>query len=65
MATYNAPLDDMMFLFEKLRDNPHYNDLEKSLIKILDKYSTVLVKGSRSMKMERIVNTLMADENKC
>ena len=29
MATYNAPLDDMMFLFEKLRDNPHYNDLEK------------------------------------
>ena len=29
MATYNAPLDDMMFLFEKLRDNPHYNALEK------------------------------------
>ena len=29
MATYNAPIDDMMFLFEKLRDNPHYNDLEK------------------------------------
>ena len=43
----------------------NYDDLEKSLIKILDKYSTVLVKGSRSMKMERIVNTLMADENKC
>jgi len=29
MATYSAPIDDMMFLFEKLRDNPHYNDLEK------------------------------------
>ncbi len=29
MATYNAPIDDMMFLFEKLRDNPHYNELEK------------------------------------
>ncbi len=29
MATYNAPIDDMMFLFEKLRDNPHYNALEK------------------------------------
>ena len=29
MATYNAPIDDMMFLFEKLRDNPHYNSLEK------------------------------------
>jgi len=29
MATYRAPVDDMMFLFEKLRDNPHYNSLEK------------------------------------
>jgi len=29
MTTYTAPIDDMMFLFEKLRDNPHYNALEK------------------------------------
>jgi len=29
MATYRAPVDDMMFLFEKLRDNYHYNSLEK------------------------------------
>ena len=29
MATYSAPIDDMMFLFEKLRDNPYYNELEK------------------------------------
>ncbi len=29
MATYSAPINDMMFLFEKLRDNPHYNSLEK------------------------------------
>jgi len=29
MATYRAPTDDMMFLFEKLRDNAHYNSLEK------------------------------------
>ena len=29
MATYRAPIDDMMFLFEKLRDNSHYNELEK------------------------------------
>ncbi len=29
MATYRAPVDDMMFLFEKLRDNCHYNSLEK------------------------------------
>jgi len=29
MATYSAPIDDMMFLFEKFRDNSHYNSLEK------------------------------------
>ena len=29
MATYRAPVNDMMFLFEKLRDNSHYNSLEK------------------------------------
>jgi len=29
MVTYSAPIEDMMFLFEKLRDNPHYNTLEK------------------------------------
>jgi len=29
VTTYRAPVDDMMFLFEKLRDNSHYNELEK------------------------------------
>jgi len=29
MATYRAPVNDMMFLFEKLRDNSHYNSLAK------------------------------------
>jgi alkylation response protein AidB-like acyl-CoA dehydrogenase len=29
MATYSAPINDMMFLFEKLRDNKHYNELER------------------------------------
>ena len=29
MTIYRAPVDDMMFLFEKLRDNSHYNSLEK------------------------------------
>ncbi len=29
MASYRAPVDDMIFLFEKLRDNSHYNSLEK------------------------------------
>jgi len=29
MPSYTAPVEDMMFLFEKLRDNQKYNELEK------------------------------------
>ncbi len=29
MPTYNAPIEDMMFLFEKLRNNKKYNEIEK------------------------------------
>ena len=29
MPSYTAPVEDMMFLFEKLRDNKYYNELEK------------------------------------
>ncbi len=29
MPSYIAPIEDMMFLFEKLRDNKNYNELEK------------------------------------
>ena len=29
MPSYTAPIEDMMFLFEKLRDNKKYNELEK------------------------------------
>ena len=29
MPTYTAPVEDMMFLFEKLRNNKEYNELEK------------------------------------
>jgi len=29
MPIYNAPIEDMMFLFEKLRNNKNYNEIEK------------------------------------
>ena len=29
MPSYTAPIEDMMFLFEKLRNNKNYNELEK------------------------------------
>ena len=29
MTTYTAPVEDMMFLYEKLKNNKNYNELEK------------------------------------
>ena len=29
MPNYTAPLDDMMFLFDKLRNNQNYNEKKK------------------------------------
>ncbi len=29
MTTYSAPVEDMMFLYEKLRNNKNYNEIEK------------------------------------
>ncbi len=39
MPSYTAPLEDMLFLFEKLRNNKNYNELKK-----YDEVSTDLVK---------------------
>ena len=29
MTTYNAPVQDMMFLFNNLKDNKNYNEIDK------------------------------------
>ena len=29
MTTYNAPVDEMMFLFDHLKDDKKYNEIEK------------------------------------
>ena len=36
MPTYNAPVEDMLFLYEKLRNNKNYNELEKPSVVIID-----------------------------
>ena len=42
MPNYNAPIEDMMFLFEKLRNNKNYNEIEK--YKELQKLHLILQK---------------------
>ena len=49
MATYRAPIDDMMFLFEKLRDNSHYNSLEKYEEVNADLAKDILSKGMKEV----------------
>jgi len=39
MPSYTAPIEDMLFLFEKLRNNKNYNELKK-----YDEVTTDLVK---------------------
>ena len=46
---------DNAFVFE------HQDDLSKALREILDKDKTVLVKGSRSTKMENVVAALIRE----
>ena len=29
MPNYSAPIEDMMFLFDKLKNNKNYNEIEK------------------------------------
>ena len=29
MTTYNAPVEDMMFLFDNLKDNKNYKEIDK------------------------------------
>ena len=29
MTTYTAPIEEMMFLFDYLKDNKNYNEIEK------------------------------------
>ena len=38
MTTYNAPVDEMMFLFNNLKDNKNYNEIDKYKDKLLEKW---------------------------
>ena len=56
MPTYTAPVEDMMFLFEKLRDNKNYNELEK-----YKEVNPELVKDILSNGMKEVSTSKMGD----
>ena len=47
MPSYSAPVKDMMFLYEKLRDNKNYNELEKYNEVSLDLVKDILSEGMK------------------
>jgi len=47
MPSYTAPVEDMMFLFEKLRDNKNYNELEKYKEVNLDLVKDILEEAAK------------------
>jgi len=47
MPSYTAPVEDMLFLFEKLRDNKNYNELEKYNEVSLDLVKDILEEAAK------------------
>ena len=65
MPSYTAPVEDMLFLFEKLRDNKNYNELKK-----YDEVTTDLVKDILDEAAKINQNLILplakiGDENPC
>ena len=51
MPSYSAPVKDMMFLYEKLRDNKNYNDLERYNEVSSDLVKDILEEAAASSKI--------------
>ncbi len=63
MPSYIAPLDDMLFLFEKLRDNKNYNELEKYNEVNLDLVKDILEEAAKINQNLLLPLALAGDEN--
>ena len=63
MPTYNAPLDDMLFLFEKLRDNKNYNELQKYSEVNLDLVKDILEEAAKINQNLLLPLAVAGDEN--
>ena len=63
MPNYTAPLDDMLFLFEKLRDNKNYNELEKYHEVNLDLAKDILEEAAKINQNLLLPLALAGDEN--
>ena len=65
MTTYNAPVEEMMFLFNNLKDNKNYNEIEKFKEINSDLVKDILDQAAKIN--QEIVHPLakIGDENPC
>jgi alkylation response protein AidB-like acyl-CoA dehydrogenase len=63
MPSYIAPVEDMMFLFEKLRDNKNYNELEKYKEVSVDLVKDILEEAAKINQNLILPLAKVGDEN--
>ena len=63
MPSYTAPLDDMLFLFDKLRDNKNYNELKKYSEVNLDLVKDILEEAAKINQNLLLPLAIAGDEN--
>jgi len=63
MPSYTAPVEDMMFLFKKLRDNKNYNELEKYKEVSPDLVKDILEEAAKINKNLILPLAKIGDEN--
>ena len=63
MPSYTAPVEDMMFLFEKLRDNKNYNELEKYKEVSIDLVKDILEEAAKINQNIILPLAKVGDEN--
>jgi len=65
MTTYSAPVEDMMFLFEHLRDNKNYNEIERYKEINTDLVKDILQEAAKINQELIFPLAKVGDENPC
>jgi len=63
MPTYIAPVEDMLFLYEKLRNNKSYNEIEKYKDVTIDLVKNILEEGAKINQNLILPLAKIGDEN--
>ena len=60
MPIYTAPVEDMMFLFNKLRNNDKYNEIEKYKEVNSELVKDILSKGTKEVSTSKMGDAIIS-----